>query len=88
VRHFEASREADIRFAKEVLELLTAFPDREWRLGQIVNHVARGRPTSKQARERYRKGVRRVMEALIESKTVEYRPGRTDKSPTLYRWRN
>jgi len=55
-------------------------------MAEIVNHVARGRPSSKQQRERYRKGVRRVLEALIEAKCVQYKPGRANRSPILYRW--
>ena len=74
-------------YAREIIDLLAAFPGREWRMAEIVNHVARGRPNSKQQRERYRKGVRRVLEALIEAKCVQYKPGRSG-SVTLYRWRN
>lgn len=76
-------------FAREVIDLLATpeFAGREWRMGEIVNHVARGRPSSKAARERYRKGVRRVLEALIEAKCVQYKPGRANRSPILYRWK-
>lgn len=76
-------------YAREVIDLLATpeFAGREWRMGEIVNHVARGRPASKQQRERYRKGVRRVLEALIEAKCVQYKPARSG-SVTLYRWRN
>ena len=74
-------------FAREVIDLMAAFPGREWRMAELVNHVARGRPASKQQRERYRKGVRRVLEALIEAKCVQHKPGRANRSPILYRWK-
>lgn len=73
-------------YAREVIDLMAAFPGREWKMAELVHHVARGRPTSKQERERIRKGVRRVLEALIEAKVVQYKPARSG-SVTLYRWR-
>ena len=73
-------------YAHEVIDLLAAFPGREWRMAEIVNYVARGRPQCKQQRERYRKGVRRVLEALIEAKCVQYKPARSGGT-TLYRWK-
>lgn len=73
-------------FAREVIDLLAAFPGREWRMAEIVNHVARGRPNSKQQRNRYRQGVRRVMLALIDAKTVQIKPARRGGT-TLYRWK-
>lgn len=80
-------REAVLRYAREVIELLAAFPGREWKMRDVVRHVSRGRPTSKQERERYRKGVRRVMEALVEARVVQYKPARPGGT-TLYRWGN
>lgn len=74
-------------YAAEVINLMAAFPGREWRMGEIVNHVARGRPSSKQQRERYRKGVRRVLEALIRSKCVQFKPAKPGGT-TLYRWKS
>lgn len=74
-----------LRYAKEVIELVGAFPGREWRMQEIVTYVSRGRPTSKQERERYRKGVRRVMDALIEAKIVQRKPARPGGTP-LYIW--
>lgn len=73
-------------YAREVVDLMAAFPGREWKMAELVNHVARGRPTSKQERERLRKGVRRVLEALIEAKVVQYKPARSGGT-TLYLWK-
>lgn len=73
-------------YAREVIDLLAAFPGREWRMAQIVNHVARGKPAYVQQRERVRQGVRRVLLRLVEARCVEYRPARRGGT-TLYRWR-
>jgi hypothetical protein len=53
---------------------------------ELVFEVASKWPTSKQERERLRKGVRRVIDCLIESKTVEYKPARSGGT-RLYRWK-
>ena len=73
-------------FAKEVIDLMAAFPGREWRMGEIVNHVARGRPPSKQQRNRYRQGVLRVIRELIEARVIEFKPARRGGT-ALYRWK-
>lgn len=73
-------------YAREVIDLLAAFPGREFRMVEIVNHVARGRPGSKQQRNRYRQGVRRVILALIDAKVAEFKPARRGGT-TLYRWK-
>lgn len=76
-----------MRYAREVMDLMAPFPGRSWRIAEIVNHVARGRPASKQQRERYRKGVRRVLESLIEMGCVEREPAQNGGT-TRYRWRH
>lgn len=74
-------------YAREVIDLLAAFPDREWRMAEIVNHVARGRPSCKQQRDRVRQGVRRVLDELADARVVIRRPGRANTSPAMYQWR-
>ena len=73
-------------YAREVIELLAAFPGREFRTSEIAAHVANGRPGSKQQRNRYRQGVRRVLIALIDAKVIESKPARRGGT-TLYRWK-
>lgn len=73
-------------YAREVIDLMAAFPGRPWKMHHIVNHVARGRPSNKQERNRYRQGVRRVILALVESGTVEYQPPLRG-APALYIWK-
>jgi len=76
-----------MQYAHDVIDLLAALPTREFRMAEIVNHVAHGRPTSKQQRNRYRQGVRRVIIALIDAKAVEFKPARRGGT-TLYRWKS
>lgn len=73
-------------YAREVIDLMAAFPARDWRMIEIVRHVARGTPTCKQQKERIRKGVRRVLECLIEAKVVRCKIG-VRGQPAMYRWR-
>lgn len=52
-----------MKYAKEVIDLLAAYPGRRFRMIHIVRHVAGGQPDAAQW-ERIRKGVRRVIEHL------------------------
>ncbi len=73
-------------YAREVIDLLAAFPGRQWKMHHIVNHVARGKPANKQERNRYRQGVRRVILALVDCGSVEYQPPLRG-APALYLWK-
>lgn len=53
-----------MKYAKEVIDLLAAYPGRRFRMIHIVRHVAGGQPADVGQRERIRKGVRRVLEDL------------------------
>jgi hypothetical protein len=53
-----------VKYAKEVIDLLAAYPGRRFRMIHIVRHVAGGQPGDMGERERIRKGVRRVLEDL------------------------
>lgn len=75
-------------YAKEVMRAMAHRSNigREWRMSELIFEVSPKWPTSKQERERLRKGVRRVLEALIEAKAVQYKPARSGGT-TLYRWK-
>lgn len=74
-------------YAAEVTNLLAAYPGRDFRMVQIVRHVANGRPHSKQQRDRYRQGVLRVIRALVDADLVRCKPGLRGQ-PALYRWKS
>lgn len=75
-----------MRYATEVIGLMAAYPGRDWRMIEIVRHVAKGRPHSKQQRDRYRQGVLRVIRALVDADAVRCKPGLRGQ-PALYRWK-
>lgn len=66
---------------------MAAYPGRQFRMIEIVRHVAKGRPNCKQQRDRYRKGCIRVLRALIEADSVRCMPGLRGQ-PTMYAWRS
>lgn len=74
-------------YAAEVTNLLAAYPGRDFRMIEIVRHVANGRPHSKQQRDRYRQGVLRVIRALVDADLVRCKPGLRGQ-PALYRWKS
>lgn len=76
-----------MRYAAEVMDLLAAFPGRRFRMAEIVNHVARGRAVGSAERERIRKSIRRVIEALIEAKCV-LRTKPRQRVTVLYWWKS
>ena len=77
-----------MKYAKEVIDLLAAYPGREFRMIQIVRHVADGRTASTVEWERIRKGVRRVLVSLQESGQVQFHsPRERTGTYILYRWK-
>lgn len=73
-------------YAKEINDLMAAYPGRPWKMRQLVNHIAKGKPQSRQQRNRYREGVRLVLLALIDCGVVTRKPARPGGTP-LYIWR-
>lgn len=63
------SGSADLRYAREVIDLLGAYPGRDFKPGHIVRYVASQR--CELVRPRLRVGVHRVLVALVESGQVE-----------------
>lgn len=56
-----------MKYAAEVIDLLAAYPGREFRMAEIVRHVARGRELSGRERNSVRQAVGRVLVTLEES---------------------
>lgn len=75
-----------MRYAAEVMDLLAAYPGRTFRMAEIVRHVAKGRPSCRQQRDRYRQGILRVLQALSDADVIRCRPGIRGQ-PALYSWR-
>ena len=74
-----------MRYAREVMALLAAYPGRDFKPGQIVRYVAAQR--AELVRPRLRVGVHRVLMALVESGHVERDPPGRYGSYAVYRWK-
>lgn len=74
-------------YVREVVELMAAFPGREFRIGDVIAYVRNGRDvTDKQARA-MREGVVRALQALAETGSVEIvRPWTNQRGWCYYRW--
>lgn len=77
-----------MKYAKEVIDLLAAYPGRRFRMIHIVRHVAGGQPDDVGEWERIRKGVRRVLEDLETHGHVSRRlPTAGSGGFSLYAWK-
>lgn len=76
-----------MKYATEVLELLAAFPGREFRLAGIVRYVSGGRSMPLKDRRSVRKAVLRVLSALEGAGAVNKRPAKARGAGANYSWR-
>lgn len=76
-----------MKFASDVMDLMGAYPGREWRMLQIVRHIAQGRKVTLKERRAIRKGVHRVLDALTDAGTVTVRPETSKGGPAWYAWK-
>ncbi|WP_341666907.1 hypothetical protein [Alcaligenes sp. SDU_A2] len=74
-----------MKYASEILGLMRPYPGRAFRMGQLVREATSGRSLTPAQTEAARKGVRRVLDYLIEGGHVE-RIGEGTRS-TSYAWR-
>lgn len=61
-------------YAREVIELMGAYPGREFRVKEVIRYVAHGRALSQPQRHAMRIAVRRALEALAEAGSVIIKP--------------
>lgn len=72
-----------MKYAKEVVELLSSAPDRDFRMNEIIYHVSPPR----EHRHRVRIGVGRVLSMLHEIERVAISMAATSRgSFARYRW--
>lgn len=77
-----------MKYAKEVIDLMGAYPGREFRMIQIVRHIADGHPKCTGQWERIRKGVRRVLDSMEEAGTISSRSSLSGTGGfSLYAWK-
>lgn len=76
-------------YAREVIDLMAAYPEREWRMKEIVRYCNRGElPKNLRERNRIRTAVARAIEALREMGCIESDPPDARRgSYAVYRWK-
>ena len=74
-----------MKYAEEVISLLSAYPHRSFAMRQIVNHIYHG--ADKRQYQRFRVGVLRVLKTLEDAGMVQV-VGDGSPSNTAYKWFN
>ncbi|OZI57654.1 hypothetical protein CAL20_09770 [Bordetella genomosp. 4] len=74
-----------MKYAREVIDLMACYPGRQFRMAEIMRHVGRCLSRSAAAEEAMRRGVRRVLDHLVDSGQVERSGGNT--KAVAYFWR-
>lgn len=75
-----------MKYAKEVLDLVAAYPGRGFKMREIINYIA----PKIAGRERHavRRGVQRVMDELVQMGSIDrYPPHAVRGESTLYSWK-
>jgi hypothetical protein len=70
------------------MDLMGAFPGREFRMVQIVRYATQGRTLNLKERRAARKAIQRVLHELVQSGSVVPKPpAATRGAPVLYAWK-
>lgn len=78
-----------MKFAPEIIELMAAYPGRDFRMVQIVRYATHNRPMDLKARRAARKAIQRALDAFIENGSVLLKPpAATRGAPVFYRWKS
>ena len=78
-----------MRFASDVIDLMGAYPGRDFRMAHIVRYVTNNREMNLKERRAARKAILRVLEAFIENGTVAKLPPTAERgAPVFYRWKS
>jgi hypothetical protein len=75
-----------MQYARDLIDLMAAYPGRSFRMGDLVNYCGGGRATTKEKRGSVREGIRRVLAELHATGSVII----TRESPRAwprYTWR-
>lgn len=76
-----------MKYAREVMDLMAAFPGREFKMDGLVRYAAGSRATTLKERRAIRKAIYRVLEALVDAGCVLTEPPNKVGGYTKYRWR-
>jgi hypothetical protein len=77
-----------VKYANEIITLIGAYPERDWKMEEIVRGVAGARPLDRRQRNAARQAVLRVLTYLIGVGAVLRRPVRRGvRNSFTYRWK-
>lgn len=75
-------------YATEIIELMAAFPGRDFKMAHVVNYVIDGKEINLREKRAVRKAVIRAITALSSTGCVLIRPPRASRGGYAnYRWR-
>lgn len=78
-----------MKFAPEIIQLMAAYPGRDFRMVQIVRYVTANKPMDLKARRTARKAVLRALEAFVETGSVLIKPPSASRgAPVFYAWKS
>ncbi len=78
-----------MKFAKEIIGLMAAYPGRDFKMIELVRHATGARELGPRERERERKAVIRVLAQLTEAGHILRRPTRSGvRNALCYRWKS
>jgi hypothetical protein len=76
-----------LKYAKEIMELMAAYPGRKFRMLELVNYIA-GRHADHRAKKQVRMGASRVLQMLEESGHIDVEAQSGRGAAALYAWRS
>jgi hypothetical protein len=75
-------------YVREIMDLMGAYPGRDFKMVEIVNYVTGDRDTDVRKKRAIRKGALRAIEALQSTGCLLVRPPRASRGGYAhYRWR-
>ena len=75
-----------MKYVKEVVDLLAAYPERPFKMGQLLNYISPG--SGRRARASLRVSAWRALNALEETGVVEIIRSNVNGGSTSYRWKS
>jgi len=76
-----------VKYVREVIDLMAAYPGRPFRLVELVRHVSRGQQLSRTERTRLERGIQRAMDALRTAGSVLIEEPAVGQHGRKYLWR-
>lgn len=78
-----------MKYASEVIELMGAYPGREFRMREIVRYATKGRAMGEQERKATRLAIWRAVCAFIDNGSILTREEKAKRgAPVFYRWKS